>query len=569
MNSVYRLPCPKCGSSDAVTEYDNHTHCYSCGDHVFKTIEEEKEEMVETSQSFVTRDDSPHNDALRLKDKDEDKRPFQDINGDFRVMEDRKISLSTAKRYKVFRSPNSNYTWVYPQYRNGTHTANKYRWAGDKKGFIVEGEWSKLELFGQSVFPAGSARAITVTEGYDDAMAAYELTGSKYPCVSIHSVATASKDCAENYEYLNSFPEIVLCFDRDDPKTMPDGTKRYPGQDAAQEVAAMFPAKKVRVLTLSKHKDANDYLRENLHQTFTDEWFKAAVWVPQGIRLGSDLWDDIRTQKNHETVPYPWDGLNELTYGIRLSEFVVITADTGVGKTSILKEIEHYLLKHTTRSVGFMHLEEPNSDTGLGLMSIEANKPLHLPDVREKVDEDELKIYYDKVVNTERVIIYDHFGSNDIGDLLNKIRHMHALGAKYIVLDHLSIVVSDQTGDERKQLDEISTKIKTLCMELNIAVLAVIHQNRAGQIRGTAGVEQLANIVIKLFRDKEEEDPFRRNVTKVLVQKNRFCGRTGPACYLKYDSESGRLSECSKQEIIQYESGQQEPVQEVWSVKPD
>ena len=292
------------------------------------------------------------------------------------------------------------------------------------------------------------------------------------------------------------------------------------------------------------------------------------MWTPQGIRLGSDLWEDIKCQKNYETIQYPWDGLNALTYGIRLSEFVVVTADTGVGKTSVLKEIEHYLLKHTDRSIGLLHLEEPNSDTGLGLMSIEANKPLHLPDVREQIEEEELRKYYDKTVNSERVIIYDHFGSNEIDDLLAKIRHMVALGAKYIVLDHLSIVVSDQSGDERKQLDEVSTKIKTLCMELNIAVLAVIHQNRNGQIRGTAGVEQLANIVIKLFRDKEADDPFRRNVTKVLVQKNRFCGRTGPATYLFYNTESGRLEELDKAGIQKYETGDSDnpgsPF-EVWS----
>jgi hypothetical protein len=138
---------------------------------------------------------------------------------------------------------------------------------------------------------------------------------------------------------------------------------------------------------------------------------------------------------------------------------------------------------------------------------------------------------YDAVINNSRVVIWDHFGSNTVDAVLDKIRHMHALGCKYIVLDHLSIVVSDQSGDERKQLDEIATKAKTLCMNLNIALICVIHQNRQGQIRGTAGVEQLANIVIKLYRDNKDLNEWRRNVTKVVVEKNRFCGRTGPACF--------------------------------------
>lgn len=144
--------------------------------------------------------------------------------------------------------------------------------------------------------------------------------------------------------------------------------------------------------------------------------------------------------------------------------------------------------------------------------------------------------------------MWDHFGSNSIHAVLDKIRHMKALGCKYIILDHLSIIVSDQSGDERKQLDELATKIKTLCMELNICVIAVVHQNRQGEIRGTQGLEQLANMVIKLERDKLAESDFTRNVVKVTITENRFCGETGLACYLFYNLATGRLQEITEDE---------------------
>jgi twinkle protein len=238
---------------------------------------------------------------------------------------------------------------------------------------------------------------------------------------------------------------------------------------------------------------------------------------------------------------------------------VVVTAETGIGKTSVLKEIEYSLLmnpelKEKEYGVGFIHLEEPNYDTALGLMSVHANKPFHLPDTERSTEE--LQDAYNAVVNNTRVVIWDHFGSNSVDAVLDKIRHMAALGCKYIVLDHLSIVVSDQSGDERKQLDEIATKAKTLCMELNLALICVIHQNRAGQIRGTAGVEQLANIVIKLYRDNTDDDEWRRNVTKIVVEKNRFCGRTGVACYLWWNEMTNRLIELTPEEIVKYEAGE-------------
>jgi hypothetical protein len=92
-------------------------------------------------------------------------------------------------------------------------------------------------------------------------------------------------------------------------------------------------------------------------------------------------------------------------------------------------------------------------------------------------------------------------------------------------------------------------------MELNIAIIGVIHQNREGKIRGTAGVEQLSNIVIKASRLVTDIDPWRRNVMKIVIEKNRFCGRCGPACYLWYNEITGRLTELTDDEIKRYEEG--------------
>jgi twinkle protein len=475
------------------------------------------------------------------------------LKADFKDLADRKISRASAEKYGIWRDGDKTF---FPYFNDGKHLSNKVR-LPDKE-FFVEGDIKHSGLFGSQLFPAGSAKFVTLVEGEYDAPAAFELMGSRWPVVSVRTGSDGATKCvADNFEYLNSFGNIVICFDKDEAKVNEKtGQIRYPGQEAALAVAGMFPIGKVKVLTLAEGKDANDYLKAGLREQFNREWWAAPIFTPSGLKLGREMWDEISTPKNYETVPYPWDSLNKQTYGIRLSEFVVVTADTGVGKTSVLKEVEYYIRKaNPDAGVGLLHLEETNSDTALGLMSIEANLPLHLPDVRETVKTEELRDYFDRVVNTDKLVVYDHFGSNSIQEILNKVRHMHNLGCKYIILDHLSIVVSDQSGDERKQLDEIATKLKTLCMELNIAVIAVIHTNRQGQIRGTAGVEQLANIVIRLQREKLSEDPWRRNVVKLIVEKNRFCGRTGPGAYLRYNEFTGRLTELSEDQIRAYNDG--------------
>ena len=134
------------------------------------------------------------------------------------------------------------------------------------------------------------------------------------------------------------------------------------------------------------------------------------------------------------------------------------------------------------------------------------------------------------------------------------------LDCKYVFLDHISIIVSDQqSGDERKALDEIATKLRTLIQETGIALFMVSHLKRPGgtaheeggitslsQLRGSAGIGQLSDMVIGLERDGQHDDPQIRNTTTIRVLKNRFSGLTGPACYLYYDKDTGRMLETTK-----------------------
>jgi len=533
--------CPDCGSSDALAVYDDHSFCFTCPD----------------SQAYKKGSGPPREYKEKKEKPLRDITPIADV---YRAISRRGLTKDSIAKYHIDVNMDKSLDVAhrYPYFKEGVHVANKIR-KRETKDFYVEGDFKNVELFGQNLFPAGGSKAVTIVEGEIDAASAYQLLGSKYPVVSVTSAGGAVKDCRNNFEYLNSFDKIVICFDVDEAKIRPDGSKHFPGQEAAERVAAMFPVGKCAILTLQEGKDPSDYLQKGINPAaFVKEWWQAPVSRPDGIKVGSDMWDEIYNRPSHFSIPYPWEGLQHMTYGMRLSEAVLLMADTGVGKSSIFREMELAVLQNPevierNYGVGILHLEEPNFDTALGLMSIHAGKPLHLPDV-EKTDE-ELREAYDAVINNDRLLFYDHFGSNDINVVLDKIRHMVVMGCKYIFVDHLSIIVSDQSGDERKDLDEISTKLKTLTVELDIAVCCIIHTNRQGQARGSAGPEKVANTHISLERDKEDPDPFRRNVTKLIIKKNRFCGRTGPACWLYFDAETHKLIELPEDLVAKFEQG--------------
>jgi len=205
-----------------------------------------------------------------------------------------------------------------------------------------------------------------------------------------------------------------------------------------------------------------------------------------------------------------------------------------------------------------MFLEESVKKTALSLMSLAVDTPLHLPN---EVDDTEKRRAFDLTLGTDRLYLFDHFGSTSADNIVNRVRYLaKGLQCKYVVLDHLSIIVSAQdNADERKAIDEIMTKLRMLVQETGIALLVVSHLKRPAdrgheegaatslaQLRGSASIAQLSDMVIGLERNGQAADVQMRNTTQVRVLKSRFNGITGPACKLLYNKDTGRMFEVAE-----------------------
>ena len=218
------------------------------------------------------------------------------------------------------------------------------------------------------------------------------------------------------------------------------------------------------------------------------------------------------------------------------------------------KVIAHHLLTTTEKKVGYIALEESIERTGLSLVGIEMSQQLHLQEDFKVTDE--FHEAFKSTVGSNRLFLYDHFGSLDSDNLLSHIRFLAlALDTEVIVLDHLSIVVSGMgDGDERRMIDNTMTKLRSLVEETNIALILVSHLKRPegrgheegattslAQLRGSAGIAQLSDMVIGLERNQQDAEE--RNKTQIRVLKNRFSGQTGIACVLNFDIDTGLLTE--------------------------
>ena len=538
-----RGACPKCGSSDGNVQHsEGYSHCFVCKTRFKKGNNMEAEKIIPIRTESVMK-----------------------TLGILGALSERSISKETAKKYNtdVKLNGNMNTHHIYKYFdEGGNNIANKIREVATKNMW-AEGNMTNAGLFGQNMF-APKGKYITITEGEVDAMSAYELLGSKWACVSIKTGAgSALRDCKKAFEYLDSFDQIVISFDMDKQ-----------GREASEKVAQLFAPNKCKVMHM-EHKDANEYLKMNKREQFSRAWWNARPYTPAGIVNLKELKDTLFEEEYCETVLFPWAKLNEKTYGMRTGELITLTSGAGMGKSSIMRELMHHMLKNTKDNVGILALEENTKNTAFNIMSVEANARLYINEIRKKYSQEKLDKWFDDTVGTGRFFAFDHFGSTSNDEILARVRFMaQALDCKWIFLDHLSILVSGQEeGDERKSIDVLMTKLRSLVEQTGVGLLLVSHLRRpsgdAGHengkeitlshLRGSASIAHLSDSVIGLERNQQADDDVASNTTTIRILKNRYTGETGVATHLYYDKETGRMKEIDNPYEVEDNNGEEPP----------
>lgn len=516
---VSHLPCGACGSSDANALYsDGHTYCWKCKAY------------------------KPAGDAQPLPAQHQKSTVSSNLIGldqiEIRAITARHLDEATCHKFGYgIATLNGQSVQVAPYHdRDGRVVAQKIRFAN--KNFIVLGSLKEAGLFGQQLWRDGGKKVV-ITEGEIDCLSVSRLQDNRWPVVSIPNGAQGAKAAIQRQlDWLEGFEEVVFMFDMDEP-----------GRQAAMECALLISPGKAKIATLPL-KDANEMLKAGRGKELIDAIWGAKVYRPDGIVTGQDVWEYVVKEDTTRSATFPHTGLQAKTLGLRGGEVVTITAGTGSGKSTLCRELAFHLMQ--TERVGYIALEEPIKRSILGLCSIRLNTPLHLN--MAAVSQETLRTVFDQLC--QQVVFYDHFGSLDSDNLLNKIRYMvKGCGCNYIVLDHLSIVVSGlEETDERRAIDLTMTRLASLAQETGACIILVSHLKKSdgkpheegkpvslSDLRGSHGIAQLSHTIISIERDQQNEEE--RHLSRVRVLKCRHTGDTGLAGHMKFDRETGRLEE--------------------------
>lgn len=484
-----KLPCPKCPSSDAYHEFDDgHGYCFSC--QYYKHPKGSK-----------------------------------DVKYTYEYLPRRGINRSTLEFYDIKTKIDEDGKPISVGYR--------YPWGDyqvrllDDKQFYWEPRGSKQGLFGRDKF-TGGGQYVIITEGADDAASVRQVLGGTV--VSVISASSAARDVSSDRSWVNSHDKIYLGFDSD-----------APGREAVKNVARLFDYNKVYVLDWGIRKDANEYLQAGETDKIRGVFLGAKRYLPETVvAVNSDNIKELLGAKPKLGVPYPpaFKTLNDMTYGIRKGESVLITAQEGQGKTQLMHAILHQLLKETDDAIGGIFLEEDKPDLLRALAAVELQRPAFLPDAGCS-ELDIIQAVTKSIGGNDRLHLYNHFGSDDPDVLLDTIRFLVTCrNVGYILLDHIGMCVSGLADekDERRALDYISTRLAMMIKELGFALILVSHVNDEGKTRGSRLIGKDCHVRIDATRDVLSTNETLKNTLDLVISKNRPpMGKTGKAGSYLFD----------------------------------
>ncbi len=514
-----KTSCSSCGSSDGVEVYeDGQTHCFVCEAHTFaegSTVK--KEDFVDESWERV------------------EVTPLEKI---------REISAKAFSKFSYGRSPNGAH--VINHYNlEGKVVAQKFRY--EDKTFSWKGNVKEAVPFGMNEWRSGGKR-ITITEGELDALSISTALDNRYPVISINNGAQgAAKDLKKHLEFLNSYDEVCIWFDNDKP-----------GRDAVKEVSALFPQGNLSIIQTT-YKDANEVLKKQGIKGVIAAYYETKIYTPAGIVNANEggfdaLVEDASSDEVYDT-PYP-------NFEVSKGAITTIVSGSGMGKSTLTREVGYHLLMYHGLTIGHVALEENNAVSKRAYIGIDLNEQLikktHWKEYKDsKENLPKLKESYDKVIGTDRLFLYNHFGSIDSDSLLNKLRYLVVgAGCDFIILDHISIVVSglDDMGDnERRVIDVLMTKLRSLVEETGCGMILVSHlkrppgekghedgvQPRLSHLRGSGSIAQLSDQVIGIEGNQQSEtESNKRGIRRLKDREGGETGLIGGAIYIK---EEGRL----------------------------
>jgi len=243
----------------------------------------------------------------------------------------------------------------------------------------------------------------------------------------------------------------------------------------------------------------------------------------------------FRSKNQFTGIPSGFAKLDTYTSGFQNSELIIIGARPSIGKTALALSMMQYIAVEKHISCGFFSLEMPYESIGMRILAQEAR--VNMSKIRSgMLKSEDVKRIQDAAGRWFEAPLYIVDTPNmRLLELRAMARRMVANNkVKIIFIDYIGLITTeDTTRPVHEQVSEISKSLKALARELQIPIVALSQVARdaegqepnLAQIRGSGSIEQDADVVMFLHRDRLKEETATQDAKLILAKQRN--GATG------------------------------------------
>ncbi len=448
-------------------------------------------------------------------------------------LKDRGFTEETIKKYKIAQTEDGKEIAI-PYYKNGTLTNIKYRTI-DGKGFKQEKD-AEPTLWNRDSITSDTDHLI-ITEGEFDALA---LCQYGIEAVSIPGGSSNMEWIETEWEWLNRFKNIYLCFDMDNAGES--------GVSSAVQRLGNWRCKRIKL----PFKDANLCLQNNVPYA---DIFNAIVgaqdFKPAMLLSASDFTDEvvklIENPQYLQGTPTALNGLNEYLGGWRSCEMTVWSGKNASGKSTILNQ---EIINLATRRIGSCIASLEMKPARYLRWAIIQYTGLQYPNRKQIEEAMNVLGKYVYVINSDNEL--------DIDTILDIFKYSaRRYGVKHFIIDSLMRIKIDE-GKELSEQKNICNKFISLAKEFNAHAHLVAHPRKGTDddekpgkvdVKGNNHITNIADNVLIMWRPSEELKEKARVKgkadamdAKLYIKKNRELGTEG-SVKLWFDPQTKRFYE--------------------------
>ena len=290
----------------------------------------------------------------------------------------------------------------------------------------------------------------------------------------------------------------------------------------------------IRSMSFEYEKDSNAILDEAEKKIFSLAERNETTTIHSIKNIVIEDIEIIQTRYNNKSefsgIPSGFSKLDAMTSGFQPSELIII------GKTARALSMMTHIAMDRNISCGFFSLEMPYESIGMRLLAMSSHIDMSKIRAGWLKQQEVVQILNTAGLWFEKPLYTVDTPNMRLLELRSMARRMvsnHQV--KIIFIDYIGLITTENSGAPvYEQVSEISKSLKALARELHIPIVALCQVARdaegqepnLAQLRGSGSIEQDADVVMFIHRDRKSDEKSAVQPAKIILAKQRN-GPTG------------------------------------------